>query len=122
MVGHSLGCIAILRFLETLKEEESIGGAIFVAGFDNNLGEKEMQSFFEAPINFDKAKRVCKKFVSIHSEDDPDVPVDNSVRFKKNLNAKKIVVNGYRHFIGIDGVNSLPLVLQELLEISDSAK
>ncbi len=118
LVGHSLGCITIIRFLETLESKESIGGAVFVAGYDNNLDAKEMESFFKAPINWEKAKRVCKQFVSIHSEDDPDVPIDNSVRLKNNLNAKKIVVNGYRHFTSNDGITSLPLVLQELLEIS----
>src|SRR4030066_2505824 len=34
MVGHSLGCITILRFLETLSDKESIGTIILVAGFD----------------------------------------------------------------------------------------
>ncbi len=122
MVGHSLGCITILRFLETMKDGESIGGAIFVAGFDNSLGNRKIEGFFQAPVNWEKAKRACKKFVVINSEDDPQVPVDNSVRLKNNLDAKKMVVNGYRHFTSIDGVNSLPLVLQELLEISASAK
>ena len=34
-VGHSLGCIAVLRFIETLKEE--VGGAVLVAGFGKDL-------------------------------------------------------------------------------------
>lgn len=118
MVGHSLGCITILRFLDNLPENASIGGAILVAGFDNALKHRELVSFFEAPINWEKAKRKCAKFVSIHSEDDSAVPVDNSVRLKNNLDAKKIVVNGYGHFAGDNGVTSLPLVLQELLDIS----
>ena len=122
MVGHSLGCITILRFLETLKDEESIGGAVLVAGFDNPLGNKRIDDFFQAPVNWEKAKRVCKKFVVIHSEDDPYVPADNGVRLKNNLGAKKILVSGYRHFSGDEGVTSLPLVLRELLEISASAK
>lgn len=119
MVGHSLGCITVLRFLENLPEEVQIGGAILVAGFDNPLNSRELEDFFAAPINWEKAKRNCKKFVSIHSEDDPVVPVDNSVRFKNKLDAKETVVSGYRHFAGEHGITSLPLVLQELLEISD---
>lgn len=122
MVGHSLGCITIVKFLESLREKDSIGGAILVAGFDNPLKYKELQTFFEAPINWEKAKTKCKKFVSIHSEDDDAVPVDNSVRLKNYLDAEAIVVNGFRHFSGSDGVTSLPIVLQKLLEISGSSK
>ena len=118
MVGHSLGCIIILRFLENLDEKQKIGGAILVAGFDNPLNINELENFFQGPLNWDKAKRTCKKFVVIHSEDDPDVPADNGIRMKNNLDAKKILVNGYKHFTGNDGINSLPLVLEELLEIS----
>ena len=47
MVGHSLGCITILRFLERLPKEEFIGGAILVAGFDNPLRYKELKNFFQ---------------------------------------------------------------------------
>ncbi len=122
MVGHSLGCITIIRFLENLGGEDSVGGAILVAGFDSALKYKELITFYEAPINWEKAKNKCKKFVSIHSEDDPFVPVDNSVRLKEHLGAKKIVVNGFRHFSGDDGVTSLPIVLQELLEISGESQ
>ena len=32
-IGHSMGCQAIARYLETLPERIKIGGAIFVAGF-----------------------------------------------------------------------------------------
>ncbi len=38
LVGHSLGCITILKYLESLKENQKIGGAILVAGFTNDLG------------------------------------------------------------------------------------
>ncbi|MDP2720594.1 MAG: alpha/beta hydrolase [bacterium] len=118
MVGHSLGCITILRFLERLPEEESIGGTILVAGFDNPLKYKELKNFFQEAIAWKEIKKKCSKFTTIHSQDDPYVPVENSARFKENLGAKTIVVNGYRHFSGDDGVSSVPLILEKLLEIS----
>jgi len=118
MVGHSLGCITILRFLERLPKEEFIGGAILVAGFDNPLKYKELKNFFQEVISWDRIKKNCKKFVTIHSEDDPEVPLENGLRFERNLRAKRIVVNGLKHFSGGDGVTSVPIILQELLEIS----
>ena len=122
MVGHSLGCVTIVCFLENLPDTQSIGGAVLVAGFDNPLNIKELENFYEVPINWEKAKRKCKKFVSIHSVDDPYVPVENSVRLQGKLGAKKIVVEGFKHFSGDEGFSTLPLVLQELLEISDESK
>ena len=118
MVGHSLGCITILRFLERLPEKEFIGGAILVAGFDNPLKYKELRNFFQEAIAWDRMKKRGAKFVSIHSEDDPEVPIENSDSFGQNLGAKTIKVNGFRHFSGGDGITSLPIVVQELLETS----
>jgi len=73
LIGHSLGCITILRYLEGLKEDEKIGGVILVAGFTDNLDFKEIKSFFEAPIDFEKIKNHCSNFVAIHSDNDPYV-------------------------------------------------
>ncbi len=42
LVGHSVGCITILRYLESLKENEKIGGAVLVAGFTDDLDFKEI--------------------------------------------------------------------------------
>lgn len=73
-VGHSLGCITILRFLETLGEDQKVGGVVLVAGFGHDLDFKgyksELSSFFQTPINWKKIKKHCNKFVAIHSDDD----------------------------------------------------
>lgn len=118
IIGHALGCITTLRFLENLSEGKSIGGAVLVAGFDNPLNHKELDNFFESPINWGKARSKSKEFVTIHSEDDPVVPADNGLRYKSYLGGKRILVNGYGHFAEKYGITALPLVLQELLEIS----
>jgi len=116
IVGHSLGCIATLRFLEGLANNEKIGGAILVAGFDNPLKYKELKNFFRDPILWDKIKTKCKSFISIQSNDDPYVPVENGIRFKTNLGAKVITLSGLRHFSGRNGVTIVPPILEELLK------
>lgn len=50
-VGHSLGCITIFMYVESLKENQEIGVVILVAGFASNLGYSELDSFFEKPVN-----------------------------------------------------------------------
>ena len=38
-VGHSIGCQAIMRYLEQLPENQKVGGVIFVAGWFNLTDE-----------------------------------------------------------------------------------
>ncbi len=122
LIGHSLGCITILKYLESLKDNEKIGGAILVAGFTDDLGYKEIKSFFETLIDFQKIKLHCSKFVVIHSDDDPYVSLKYGDIFKKELNAKLIVKNNMGHFSGKiekkESCTKLPDVLENLLEMS----
>jgi predicted alpha/beta hydrolase family esterase len=46
LIGHSVGCITILRYLETLREKQRVGGVVLVAGFTDDLGFKELANFF----------------------------------------------------------------------------
>ena len=121
-VGHSLGCITIFRYLETLGENHVVGGAILVAGFGHDLeyvGYKgELSSFFRTPVDWEKIKGHCKKFVSIHSDNDPWVPLEHSKLFQTKLESKTIVEHNMKHFSGDDGITELPIVLKEILKIS----
>src|SRR3989344_8188293 len=60
-LGHSIGCQAILRYIESLPENTKVGGAIFLAGWFNlkNLESSEEEiakPWLETPIN-------CKKIL-----------------------------------------------------------
>ena len=122
LVGHSLGCITILRYLESLEDNEKIGGAVLVAGFTDNLGFEEIKTFFETPIDFEKAKKHCPKFVAIHSDNDPFVDLKHGDIFKEKLGAKVIVKQNAKHFSGeIEGEESctdLPDVIDSILDLS----
>lgn len=118
LVGHSLGCITILRYLETLEQGAEIGGAVMVVGFSDNLGYKELNTFFTKPIDWNKIKKHCKKFVAIHSDNDPYVPLKHGDIFKEKLNAEVIVKQNMKHFSGDEGMTELPVVLESILKIS----
>lgn len=119
-VGHSLGCITILRFLEELREGEKVGGVILVAGFTDDLGYKELSSFFQKPIDFPKIKSRCRKFVAIHSDNDPCVSLSCGDVFRDKLGAKVIVEHNMKHFSGDDNILELPIVLNIILEIPEN--
>ena len=117
-VGHSLGCITILRYMETLPADQKVGGVVLVAGFTSSLGYEELESFFAKPINWEKIKSRCKKFIAIHSDNDPYVSLHyGQVFFKEKLNAELIIEHNKKHFSGSDGINELPVVLESLLRI-----
>lgn len=122
LIGHSLGAIAILRYLETLTDGQIIGGALFVAGFGKDLdyeGYKGvLKNFFSTPINWRRIRGYCNQFISIHSDDDRWVSLKNSDLFREKLGAKTIIAHHMKHFSGVDGINELPIVLEELLKIA----
>ncbi|MBI5224526.1 serine hydrolase family protein [Candidatus Micrarchaeota archaeon] len=118
LVGHSLGCIAILRYLESLKGKQKVGGAILVAGLATNLGNPLFSSFFRASIDWKKIQSHCNKFVSINSDNDRFVTIAHGKAFEKNLGARLIIKKGMGHFSGDEGCFKLPVVLEEILKLA----
>ena len=117
-VGHSLGCIATLRYLETLLPQAKVGGSVFVAGFSGNLNIPEISEFYSLPLDMGKAKSHCPKFVTIFSENDSDVSMERSLEFQKALGAKAILERGKGHFTKSDGVDALQSAFKSLIAMS----
>ncbi len=113
-VGHSLGCIAILKYLERTKINAKFGTAVFVGGFKDDINEKELFEFTRDPLDFEKIKGKGN-FVSIASDNDEQVTLSASMALAHALDSKIIVLKGKGHFCKSDGVVSLPEVLEALL-------
>ncbi|MBI5332419.1 MAG: serine hydrolase family protein [Candidatus Aenigmarchaeota archaeon] len=122
MIGHSLGCIAVLRYIESI--DKVIGGAVLVAGFGQKLEEKykDLDNFFEAQIDWKKINKNCKKFIIIHSDDDYAVPVSNAHILNKHLNSELVIKHGMEHFSGDTGVFELSDALEAVLKLSEMVK
>jgi uncharacterized protein len=120
-VGYSLGCIIILRYLETLREDQKIGGILLVAGFSSDLEPKyaELKQFTSKPVNWTKVKSHCERFVIVHSQGDYVVPVRHAHILKEKLGAELIIKQNMKHFSGDDGVMELPIALEVILKISE---
>lgn len=125
-IGHSMGCQAIVRYLETLPERVRVGGAVFVAGFFKRLtGLGEEPNFEEVEKHwlgtlpdFKKAKNHLNKSIAIFSDDDPYVPSDNQSDFRDKLESKIMIQHKMNHFSSNWGVTELPIVLEELLKMA----
>ena len=122
-IGHSIGCQAIMRYLEELNKNEKVGGIVFVAGWFNlpylqTKEEKQIaKPWLETPINANKVSVHTKNVIAIFSDNDPDVSLEDSKLFKEKLGAKIIVEHKRGHFTADAGVNELPIVLKEILEM-----
>ena len=123
-IGHSIGCQAILRYLESLDKKIKIGGCIFVAGWFNLIpepieeeGETEIAiPWIETSMDFKKITSHTDKFLAIFSDNDPVVPLTDNKLFKERLKAKIIIEHNKGHFNKSDGVKELKIVVDELLK------
>jgi len=118
LIGHSIGTIAIMRYLEAL-EVGQVGKVILVAGFTDQLGFKELENFFETRLNFAKIKTKSKNgFVVIQSDNDPFISEQYGERLKEELGAKLIIKHGANHMSGaVDGEETcveLPEVIENV--------
>jgi len=120
-IGHSIGCQAVLRYLETLKDEK-VGKIILIAPWmklDEQTIEEEGEEvkeiarpWMKIPIDFNKVKERCKEIICIFSDDDPYVPLSEEDFFKEKLNAKTIILEKRKHFDPGSGIKDLPEILE----------
>lgn len=118
LVGHSLGAITILKYIESLKEGESIGACILVAAFSEPIGFNELSSFFNKPLNYNKIKSKSNKIVVINSDNDHYVPLKQGKLLEEKLSAKLIILPNSGHLNEGNGFFKFPLVLELLLKFS----
>lgn len=121
LIGHSLGCITILKYLEQVPSNLLVNACVFVAGFAKPFdGYKNgHDSFFENELDWAEIRTHCTNFIVLHSTDDPNVPFSESQEFVKHLNARVTLVNGMGHFSSADNVYEAPL-LRDIVLLNSS--
>lgn len=119
VVAHSSAPLFILHVLQrypniTLKQ------VLFVAPFLGKIGdvwqiEKVNQSFY-APNNFDfeKVKQQISNATIFYSDNDPYVPVSESLSFASKIDADIVEVKNAGHFNTDAGYTDFPLLLEYL--------
>ncbi|MBI3032442.1 serine hydrolase family protein [Candidatus Woesearchaeota archaeon] len=110
-VGHSLGCIAIMRFLELLPAGKKVGGVLFVAGFSSDLGIEETKSFFTKPFAWEKIRKHCPHFIALHSDNDQYINLNQVKVLEQNLGAKLVIKHNMHHFQP-GNYKELPVVME----------
>jgi len=126
-VGHSIGAQAVIRYLETLSENEKAGGVFLLApwfhlteeAFEDDDDPLIAQPWIETPIDYEKVKQKANKITAVFSDNDPVVPLADAEIFKDKLSAKIIVEHDKGHFSGDSGIKELPSTLEAVLEIAE---
>ena len=126
LIGHSIGCQAIMRYLEKLPKGVKIGRIIFVAGWfdllektyedDYENDKKILEPWIKTPIDFEKVKSHSDSFIAIASDNDPYVNLSELKIFKEKLGAKGVILNGKGHFSEEDNFREFPELLGEVLK------
>lgn len=124
-VGHSIGCQAIMRYLETLPYDAKIGGCVFVAGwihlteqsFEKEGDREIMKPWLETPISFEDVKKKARKIVAIFSDNDPFVPLTDIPLFEEKLGVGIIMEYEKGHLGGAEKFFELASVLDAVLSI-----
>ncbi len=123
LVGHSMGCHAILRYLASL-EEQKVGGAVLVApGFRWEGLEQEGEEivaiakpWLERPLDFNKVRAATQNITAILSDNDPYGALEYNQEKLGKLGAKIIVEHNKGHYSEDSGVKELPAALKAILK------
>jgi len=117
-VGHSIGCQTIMRFLEKLPKNKTIGGCCFIAEWFDlvNLTKEEIaiaHPWINTKIDFERIRRHTDNFLCIFSDNDDWVDSSEHNLFKEKFGAKIIVKKKMGHF---EDIKKIPEVLDFLVK------
>lgn len=98
IIGHSSGAVAALGILQSLPEGVVIEKAVLVAAFKDSLNWDALEDLFLEPFDFETIKKHCKKFIFVHSDNDPYIPLDQAKYLTEQLGGELIVKEGHGHF------------------------
>jgi len=128
LIGHSIGCQAVLRYIERINNK--VNCVVLIAPWmhlneetiEKEGGEaKEMaRPWIETPIDFKKIKsHVKNQIVCLFSDNDKYVPLSNAEIFKEKLNAKIIIEKNKGHFDKENHITENKTAVNEILKIKE---
>ncbi len=127
LVGYSIGCQAILRYLETINEDIKIAGVVLIAPWikldEQTLKEEDEEAmkvaepWIDNPINFEKVKSHIGKAIAIFSDNDPYVSLEQKDIFEDRLGADILIEHNKGHFDPDSNVKELFSALDAILSL-----
>ena len=117
LIGHCIGAVTILRYLEELPEGKKIGGAVLVAGFTDDMGYEAFSNFFTRPIDLERVRDKADHFTVIVSDDDPYIDMRYGYELSERLNGELIVKRNMKHMsAGFDNLPDVAIAVKAHIE------
>ncbi|MDR0219055.1 MAG: alpha/beta hydrolase [Enterobacteriaceae bacterium] len=115
-VGHSLGCVVLLRHLEAIcTTTNQIGGYTLVSGCDTaQVTLPELDIFMSPALDYVFLRNITEHRISIISSNDEIVSPQSSHELANSLQTEIINIENAGHFLDRDGFTRLPPVYEAL--------
>ncbi|XBB65759.1 alpha/beta hydrolase [Nocardioides sp. WV_118_6] len=113
VVGHSLGCLTVLRHLAGLPGDWRLGRLVLVAGFVDPLPALPgLDPYVAGAVaGLDRIASRTGEVTVLRSDADAYVPAGHTDRLAHLLGVPVRVVPGAGHFLAEEGVTTLPAAL-----------
>ncbi|MFF0269986.1 RBBP9/YdeN family alpha/beta hydrolase [Kribbella sp. NPDC004536] len=103
LVGHSIGAVNVLRFLEQHDPSTHgvFAGVLLVAASAHEVGYDELAEFFEGGFDWERIRRSARQFRVLQAMDDPvnqPDPIEHVRLFVEGLGATAVVTPTGAHF------------------------
>lgn len=103
LVGHSIGAVNVLRFLEQCDPAAHgvFAGVLLVAASAHEVGYDELAEFFEGGFAWERIRRSARQFRVLQAMDDPvnqPDPTEHVRLFVEGLGATAVVTPTGGHF------------------------
>lgn len=101
LMGHSVGCQTVLRYLATLPPGHAIDGVLLVAGWwEVDTPWESLIPWLQTPVDLDRVRAAARRFVVLLSDNDPFTSdsVRNRQLWEERLGAEVVLAPGARHF------------------------
>ncbi len=113
VLGHSLGGLMALQYLEGAEMSGPPRAAILVAS-PWHVGNPALRHLFIADFDADVLMWKAREFVVVHSKDDTLVPIDHGRKWADVLRARLVETDGDGHYMD----ERYPVLLQTIEDIA----
>lgn len=118
LIGHSTGSLAIMRYLEGLRDDETVGTVVLVSAFPKALFHPNIPNIFARPPKPTLIRGRYRGLLAVHTENDWKVPLVNGDWLNSQLGATVINLGKRGHIDAKSGVTDWPPELYEqVLEV-----
>ena len=123
IIGHSLGGLAILLYLQSLPPQSRVGQAVLVASVIEKIeGMSVEEALIAAPwleqgksLDANKIKEVCPQINAFFSDDDPFIPLSSEQIAREQLGAATVIEHQKGHFNQKTNIYEVPEVLEIII-------